>query len=116
MAINQAKVLSRMKKLIKEGKRRFQLRKDRDYMADLLELGLSENEAWNYILTNININFIVNDPKPTYSKSGEALVFKRPVNGIDAYIKLKIEKGKIMKMKLFVYLFIKVIGGIKYEM
>lgn len=55
MVINQAKVLSRMKKLIKEGKRRFQLRKDRDYLIDLLELGLSENEAWNYILTNINI-------------------------------------------------------------
>ena len=44
------KQLSRMKELITLGKRRFQNRPDRDYLSDLVELGISEEEVWNYIL------------------------------------------------------------------
>ncbi len=66
-----------MKKLISQGKRRFQIRKDSDYLADLLELGISEEEAWRYILVGLNINMLVVDPKPFYSKTVNALVFKR---------------------------------------
>ena len=45
MIENKVKILSKMKKLICEGNRRFQLRKDHDYLKDLLELGISEEEA-----------------------------------------------------------------------
>ena len=92
--VNSALILSKMKKLIVQGRRRFQLRQDRDYLADLLEFGLSEEEAWNYILHNINIHFLITDWKPNYNKSGVSLVFIRNINGIDAYIKLKIEKDR----------------------
>ena len=50
MTNEQIRLLSKMKKLINEGKRRFANRKDRDYLASLLELGITESEAWNYIL------------------------------------------------------------------
>lgn len=79
-----------MKKLIKLGKRRFQIRKDRDYLQDLLELGISESEAWNIIL-ELNKHFYFNDPKPLYYKNTDTLIFKKQINGIIAYIKLKIE-------------------------
>lgn len=38
----QLRILTHMKKLIKEGKRRINTRKDRDYLQDLLEIGISE--------------------------------------------------------------------------
>ena len=87
----QLRLLSKMKKLVKEGKRRFQVRRDRDYLASLLEIGISEGEAWEYVL-GLNKNFYVPDTKPNYSVTGEALIFKRLVNGTQAYIKLKVEQ------------------------
>ena len=44
MTNEQIRLLSKMKKLINEGKRRFANRKDRDYLASLLELGITESE------------------------------------------------------------------------
>ena len=72
MTSNNVKLLSKMKKLINEGKRKFQARPDRDYLTDLLKLGISKNEAWYYIL-GLNINMLVVDTKPFYAKYGEAL-------------------------------------------
>lgn len=88
----QLKLLSKMKKLITSNHKRFECRSDRDYVEDLLEIGITEEEAWNCIL-GLNLHFYVFDPKPNYSKDGESLVFKREVNEIMTYIKLKIEKN-----------------------
>ena len=90
MNTEQRRELSRMKKLIKEGHRRFEQRKDRDYLEELLELGITEEEAWNIIL-QLNENSFFIDPKPNYSKDEDALIFKRLVNGMNVYIKIKIE-------------------------
>ena len=81
-----------MKKLIREGKRKFLIRKDRDYLQDLLEPGISETEAWNIIL-ELNKNFYFNNPKPSYFKTTNTLIFKKQINGIVAYIKLTIEEN-----------------------
>ena len=83
--------LSKMKKLILDGKRRFEIRKDRDYLESLLELGITEKEAWNQILT-LNSHFFKADLKPSYLKTGNALIFIKTINGISTYIKLKIER------------------------
>ena len=91
MTNDQIKLLSKMKKLINQGKKRFVPRKDRDYVESLLELGITEEEAWNYIL-RLNINYYCHDFKPFYAKDGESLVFKMKINDNIAYIKLKIEE------------------------
>jgi len=91
MTQKQLQLLSKMKKLITQGKRRFSHREDRDYVKSLFELGITEEEAWNYILA-LNKGFYVPDYKPTYTKTGESLTFKMKINNNMAYIKLKIEK------------------------
>lgn len=88
----QIRLLSKMKKLINEGKKRFAQRKDRDYIYSLLELGITEEEAWNYIL-RLNNYYYFPDLKPFYSRNGESLVFKMKINDNIAYIKLKIENS-----------------------
>ena len=50
MNSTQIKLFSNMRKLISNGKRRFECRPDRDYVEDLLEIGITEEEAWNRIL------------------------------------------------------------------
>lgn len=90
MTNSQIKLLSKMKKLIIENKRRFANRKDRDYIKELTDLGITETEAWIHIL-ELNCHYYFRDPKPTYSKSVESLTFKKLINGYIAYIKLKIE-------------------------
>ena len=91
MNSSQLRLLSRMKKLVTEGHMRFEQRKDRDYLQALLEIGITEAEAWNQIL-GLNKHFYFPDPKPNYMISGESLTFKRTINGYMTYIKLKIEK------------------------
>lgn len=88
----QIKLLSNMKQLIIKYKRKFQIRPDRDYIQDLLEIGISESEAWNHILS-LNNNFFYIDPKPTYRKNNDTLIFLKQINGIDVYIKLRIENN-----------------------
>lgn len=88
----QIQLFSRMRKLITQKKRRFQYRKDRDYVLDLLEIGITEEVAWEWILT-LNKNFFFVDPKPSYSSDENSLIFKREINDVVAYIKLKIENN-----------------------
>ncbi len=90
MTTAQIKLLSKMKKLINSGKKRFALRRDRNYVQELFELGITEKEAWEYILS-LNANYYVVDYKPNYNGSSELLVFKRRIKNDIAYIKLKIE-------------------------
>lgn len=94
MTGEQLKTLAKMKKLIIIGHKRFASRKDRDYIQELLDIGITEELAWNEILTLSAHNY-VNDYKPSYSKSGnDALTFKKDINGYKVYIKLKIENYK----------------------
>lgn len=91
MTNSQIKELSEIKKLVREGKRKFEQREDSDYLSDLLEIGITEEEAWNHVLT-LNKNFWFIDPKPNYrKKSASALLFKKIINGTIAYIKIKKE-------------------------
>ena len=98
MTSSQIKELSDIKKLVKSGKRRFEQRKDCDYLQELLEIGITEEEAWNQVLC-LSKNFWFIDPKPSYYKrSDDALLFKKIINGILVYIKIKIEIEKDSKM------------------
>lgn len=91
MTGKQLKLLSKMKKLITEGNKRFASRKDRDYLAELAEIGITESLAWQEILTLSKHNYVY-DYKPFYSKSENSLTFKKNINGNNVYIKLKIEE------------------------
>ena len=91
MTGEQLKLLTKMKKLITKGNKRFANRKDRDYLEELLEIGITESLAWQEILTLFSYNY-VQDYKPFYSKSENSLVFKKDINGNRVYIKLKIEE------------------------
>ena len=86
----QLRLLSNAKKLIIKGKRRFQIRPDRDYIQELLTIGITEEYAWNVILSLSNKDYVF-DYRPFYNKEGNALVFKRMINGYKVYIKIKIE-------------------------
>lgn len=98
MTSSQVKELSDIKRLVKAGKRKFEQRKDCDYLQDLLEIGITEEEAWNHVLY-LNKNFWFVDPKPSYNKkSDDALLFKKHINGILTYIKIKIEIEKDTEM------------------
>lgn len=79
-----------MKQLIINGQKRFQIRPDRDYIQDLLEIGITESVAWNQVLS-LNKNFFYIDPKPTYIKDNDTLIFLKIIN---VYIKLRIENNK----------------------
>lgn len=84
-----------MKRLIKIGKRKFKIRKDRNYLDDLYKLSLTVENAWQEILT-LNKNFYYNDTKPFYSQSPNSLTFKKKINGKLAYIKLILEKKEVV--------------------
>lgn len=89
----QIELLNKMKKLVYSGKRRFVIRKDRDYLEDLNELGITEESAWNEHILYLNKNFYYPDSKPNYSKDEDvSLTFKKKINGKNAYIKIKLEK------------------------
>ena len=90
MNSEQIRLLTKMKKLISNGKCRFANRHDRDYLNDLLEIGITPEVAWNVIM-NLNYHFYFVDEKPNYSRGNDSLTFKREVNGVLAYIKLKVE-------------------------
>ena len=92
MTGEQLKQLSRMKKLINQGYKRFANRKDRDYIQELLDIGITEEMAWSEIFTLSAQNY-AHDYKPSYAKySDGALTFKKMINGCRVYIKIKIEK------------------------
>lgn len=91
MTGQQLKLLAQMKKMITKGYKKFVQRKDRDYLQELLEIGISEKIAWQEILTLSSYNY-VNDYKPYYLKSEKTLTFKKNINENKVYIKLKIEE------------------------
>lgn len=92
MTSEQLKQLSKMKKLIIQGCKRFACRKDRDYIQELLDIGITEEMAWSEILTLSAQNYVY-DYKPFYAKhSDDALTFKKTINGCKVYIKIKIEE------------------------
>ena len=95
MIDEKVKLLSLMKTKICKKEREFKVRNDRDYLIDLLEIGLSVEEAWQQIL-ELNINFYINDSKPSYHKSPNSLTFKKNINGINVYIKLVLEDEKVV--------------------
>lgn len=91
MNYEQIKLLTKMKKLIKLGRRRFALRHDRNYLQDLFDIGIfNEDDAWNIILT-LNNYCYYHDKKSNYYKDNNCLVFKRKINNNFVYIKIKIE-------------------------
>lgn len=87
MTGEQLKLLTKMKKLITKGNKKFINRKDRDYLEELLEIGITESLAWQEILTLFSYNY-VQDYKPFYSKSENSLVFKKDINGNRVYSKV----------------------------
>lgn len=92
MTNEQLKQLSKMKKLINQGYKRFPTRKDRDYIQELLDIGITEEMAWGEILSLSKQNYVY-DFKPFYVKhSDDALTFKKMINGCQVYIKIKIEE------------------------
>lgn len=91
MTGEQLKLLAKMKKLITKGNKKFTNRRDRDYLEELLEIGITESLAWQEILTLSSYNYVP-DYKPFYSKGENSLVFKKDINGNRVYIKLKIEE------------------------
>lgn len=90
----QLKKLSKAKRLVRAKKRRFQTRKDRDYLCELLKFGISEDEAWEQILL-LNAYYYFPDPRPYYKGGGDALIFKKEINGILAYIKIDVEENNV---------------------
>lgn len=92
MTGEQIKLLSKMKKLIIKGCRKFCCRKDRDYIQELLDIGITEEDAWQEILSLSSRDYYL-DFKPFYYKnSDDALIFKKYINGYKVYIKIKIEQ------------------------
>ena len=91
MTAKEIHLLKKMKELVKNGKRRFQERKDRLYTDDLAELYLTEEQAWNHVLS-LNPNMYYVDNKPFYKQSPNKLTFKKVINKNIVYIKLAIEK------------------------
>ena len=90
MNIKKNQLLNKMKNLIYEKKRRFENREDRNYLEDLLEIGITPSEAWKQILT-LNSHMYFPDPKPSYKQSRDTLTFKKMINKIYVYIKLQLE-------------------------
>ncbi len=84
----QIKLLNRMKQLIRTNKKKFKIRKDRDYLEDLKEIGITIEDAWKQILT-LNTNFYFIDNKPFYNQSQNTLTFKKTINKKSVYIKLE---------------------------
>ena len=92
MTNEQLRQLSKMKKLIINGHKKFVCRNDRDYIEELLNIGITEEMAWQEILTLSAQNYVY-DFKPIYLKNNEdALIFKKYINDYLVYIKIKIEK------------------------
>lgn len=92
MTCEQLKQFSKMKKLIIKGNKKFACRSDRDYIEELLNIGITEELAWQEILTLSAHNYVY-DYKPIYFKNNDdALIFKKYINNYLVYIKIKIEK------------------------
>ena len=92
MTGEQVVLLNKMKKLISKGNKKFAGRKDRDYLQELLDIGITESEAWQEILTLSKRNYFEDYKEFDPTSLDNALVFKKFINGSLVYIKLKIEQ------------------------
>lgn len=87
MSGNQIRLLSKMKKLVRNKCCRFEKRTDYDYLEELRILEITEEQAWDYIL-NLKPQFYSPDTKSEYEQTNDLLIFTRMINGKDAYIKI----------------------------
>lgn len=55
----QIKLLTHMKKLICDNKKRFAVRKDRDYLKELELIGITEQETWYNHILYLNSNMFL---------------------------------------------------------
>lgn len=92
MTGEQLRLLHKMKNLISNGYKRFAYRKDRDYIQELLDIGITENDAWQEILGLSSRNYYPDYKIFDTTTREDALVFKKHINGHIVYIKLKIEQ------------------------
>ena len=92
MTEEQIKLLNKMKKLISMGYKKFACRKDRDYIQEILDIGITENEAWQEIITLSSKNYYPDYKIFDSNNNEDALIFKKYINGHIVYIKLKIEQ------------------------
>lgn len=87
--------ITSMRKLLKQGKFRFSDREysdGRTYIQVLVDdFGITPEQAWK-IISQLSKYDNVEDRKPDYRKDGPGYVFKKVVNDVLAYIKLKIEE------------------------
>lgn len=90
MTLEENKLLNKMRKLVYNEKRRFEDREDRNYLEDLLEIGITPSQAWKHILS-LNCHMYFPDSKPSYKRSNNTLTFKKMINNICVYIKLQLE-------------------------
>lgn len=88
----QIRLLTHMKKLIRSGKKRFAIRKDRDYLKELEIIGITEHEAWFSHILYLNNSMFFVDPKPRYKSSPNTLIFKKLIKNKIVYIKLYLDK------------------------
>lgn len=92
MTGEQIKKLAKIKKLIIQGHKKFACRNDRNYIQELLDIGITVDCAWQEILTLSSYCYFP-DYMPFFSKNGDdALTFKKTINGNLVYIKVKIEE------------------------
>lgn len=111
----QIKLLTHMKKLIRNNKKRFAIRKDRDYLKELEIIGITEHEAWFNHILYLNNNMFFVDPKPKYKTNNNTLIFKKIIKNKLVYIKLSLEK-EIEEEVVCLSFHIDNNGGNNYEM
>lgn len=87
---DEIKKLKRIKALVSVGKRRFIQRNDRNYVDDLYNLGITEDEAWQKVLL-LKPNAFYREDNYDILGNKHALVFHWLIKGKIAYIKLDIE-------------------------
>lgn len=92
MTGEQVRLLHKMKHLISKGYKKFACRSDRDYIQELLDIGITENEAWQEILTLSSKNYYPDYKLFNLENGSDSLIFKKYINGCIVYIKLKIEQ------------------------
>lgn len=109
MRPEQIRQLSEYKKLIVQGKRKFQQRQDRNYIEDLSKIGLTIEEAWLQILS-LNKNNYFFDPKPNYRSDENTLIFKKIINKKIVYIKLTKEINSLIVICLSFHIDKKEVG------
>ena len=90
---NQQMILwNKMRSMIRQNKRKFQYRNDRNIYEGLNDLGLTVEDAWREIL-QLNKHFYVIDNMPFYNQSKNSLTFKKPIKQKIAYIKLILDEN-----------------------